>query len=365
MSAKPFRPRFEVPAGCTAVLLYCRPGFENECAGEICAVAGGHGVDGYARTKPDTGYVLFTPHETERLPELATVLHIRDLIYARQFLFVAPMVGGLPVDDRATPLAQAILALGRAFSALWLETADTNEAKELATFLKKFEKPLVAALQSQGVKTAAPGAPRLHLFFLSSAAAYAGISDPYRSAPWPLGIPRLRSPRGAPSRSTQKLAEAFIVFDLERLLRAGQTAVDLGAAPGGWSFQFAQREIHVTAIDNGNMDPALMATGLVEHIKADGFHWRPKRGGGVDWLVCDMVEKPARIAQLMADWVAQGRAQHAIFNLKLPMKKRREEVERCFDLIDARLEQAGRRYEIKARQLYHDREEITVYLRPL
>jgi 23S rRNA (cytidine2498-2'-O)-methyltransferase len=358
----------ELPTACNAVLLYCRAGFENECAGEFCAVAAGHGVDGYARTKPDTGYVLFTPHASEHLAALAEALHIRDLIFARQFVFVAPLIADLPVDDRATPLAAAIVPLGHEFSDLWLETADTNEAKELSSFLKKFQKPLFYALQNSGV--AATGshdnqfAPRLHVFFLSSAAAYVGVSNPSRASPWPLGIPRLRSPRGAPSRSTQKLAEAFIVFDLERRLRAGQTAVDLGAAPGGWSFQFAQREIHVTAIDNGNIDPALMATGLVEHIKADGFHWRPKRGG-VDWLVCDMVEKPVRIAQLMADWVAEGRTQHAIFNLKLPMKKRREEVERCFDLIDARLEQAGRRYELKARQLYHDREEITVYLRPL
>ena len=199
---------------------------------------------------------------------------------------------------------------------------------------------------------------------MNSAAAYVGLSYPGDSAPWPMGIPRLRTPRGAPSRSTQKLAEAFIVFDLERKLRAGQTAVDLGAAPGGWSFQFAQREIHVTAIDNGKMDPALMARGMVEHIRADGFHWRPKRGCA-DWLVCDMIEKPQRIAQLMADWLAEGKAQNAIFNLKLPMKKKREEVDRCFDLINARFERAGRRYELKARQLYHDREEITVYLRAL
>ena len=50
------------------------------------------------------------------------------------------------------------------------------------------------------------------------------------------------------------------------------------------------------------MDKALMAGGMVEHIRADGFHFRPQRT--VDWLVCDMVEQPARIATLVGDWAA-------------------------------------------------------------
>ena len=73
-----------------------------------------------------------------------------------------------------------------------------------------------------------------------------------------------------------------------------------------------------------------------------------------------MVEKPSRIAALMADWLADGHASRAIFNLKLPMKKRWDETVLCLDLFR---EQAGELKALRARQLYHDREEITVFAR--
>ena len=71
-----------------------------------------------------------------------------------------------------------------------------------------------------------------------------------------------------------------------------------------------------------------------------------------------MIEKPARIANLMADWLGNGYAQRAIFNHKLPMKKRREEVIACKALVEARLTDTN--FLWRARQLYHDREEVTV-----
>ena len=44
------------------------------------------------------------------------------------------------------------------------------------------------------------------------------------------------------------------------------------------------------------------------------------------------------------------------------MKKRRDEVIRCITLIDKRFRQAGKTPELRMKQLYHDREEITCYL---
>jgi 23S rRNA (cytidine2498-2'-O)-methyltransferase len=74
-----------------------------------------------------------------------------------------------------------------------------------------------------------------------------------------------------------------------------------------------------------------------------------------------MVEQPRRVAELVARWLAQRWCRYAIFNLKLPMKKRYEETRACLDLIAARLAAAGAAADLRARQLYHDREEITVF----
>jgi 23S rRNA (cytidine2498-2'-O)-methyltransferase len=124
---------------------------------------------------------------------------------------------------------------------------------------------------------------------------------------------------------------------------------------------FSQRSLHVTAVDNGPMDAALLASGLVEHLRADGFRYRPPKP--VDWLVCDMVEQPRRVAELVAQWLGEGWCRHAVFNLKLPMKKRYDEVQLCLGIVRDALTGAGRRVDLRAKQLYHDREEITVFAR--
>jgi 23S rRNA (cytidine2498-2'-O)-methyltransferase len=80
-------------------------------------------------------------------------------------------------------------------------------------------------------------------------------------------------------------------------------------------------------------------------------------------MVCDMVEQPARIAALVAMWFREGWTERCIFNLKLPMKKRLEEVNKCRAVIETALQLTGREYEIKIKQLYHDREEVTGFCR--
>jgi 23S rRNA (cytidine2498-2'-O)-methyltransferase len=50
----------------------------------------------------------------------------------------------------------------------------------------------------------------------------------------------------------------------------------------------------------------------------------------------------------------------SVFNLKLPMKKRWQETQLS---LQAFAEQTQKPVTIRARQLYHDREEITVFAR--
>jgi len=141
------------------------------------------------------------------------------------------------------------------------------------------------------------------------------------------------------------------------LLRAGMRAVDLGAAPGGWTWQLVHRGLRVTAVDNGPLKGGIRDDPLVTHLRADGLTFLPKRA--VDWMVCDIVDRPARIAALVARWIGDGHTRHSIFNLKLPMKKRYDEVERCRAIIDDGLARSRTAHEFSLRQLYHDREEVT------
>lgn len=345
----------------TSLILYCRAGFEGECAAEIQERAAERGITGFSRAARESGFVEFVPHREGEAELLAARLPFGELIFARQ-MFAARLIERLPPDDRVAPLVGALD--GGFVSAIFVETADTNEAKELLAFCRKFQKPFEAALRRQGLLVEDDRHPRLHLFFLDSATAFLGLADRRNSSPWFMGIPRLRFPKGAPSRSALKLEEAFLFFLGEarpRRLRPGMRAVDLGAAPGGWSALLVANSVRVVAVDNGPIDAGLMESGLVEHRREDGFRYRPPKP--VDWMVCDMVEQPARIAALVAEWVAKGWCRECIFNLKLPMKKRYAEVQRCAGIIRERLEAEGMEHLLAFKQLYHDREEVTGYLR--
>ncbi|MBW1809618.1 MAG: 23S rRNA (cytidine(2498)-2'-O)-methyltransferase RlmM [Deltaproteobacteria bacterium] len=354
----------------SCLVLYCRGGFEKECAADIQSKASSLGVDGFCKAKPGSAYVVFQPNDAQAADRLVTEISFRELIFARQ-IFVSPgLVDKMSADDRIGPLLEALESTCPAkFFEVFLETADNDKAKELLAFCKKFSRPFNRALRQSGRLTEDTEATktRLHVLFLSATAAYPGVSQADNSSPWFMGIPRLKLSREAPSRSALKLEEALHVFltaeERNERLRSGMKAVDLGASPGGWSWQLARRNLLVTAVDNGPMDRKLMSSGLVEHIRNDGFSFRPEHP--VDWLVCDMVEKPGRIAKLVAGWTADGVCSEAIFNLKLPMKKRFTECQRCVEIISRQLSRAGIRFRLALKQLYHDREEVTAHLRRL
>lgn len=344
------------------LLLYCRPGFEKECAAEIQTRSEALGGYGYCRTCEGSGYVLFDVYQGgERL----TGLRLADLVFARQLVRRASELSGLDPDDRLSGLATALQRQAWRFGEIRLEYPDTNAGKVLSPLARSLQHLLASRLtREHGHRPGSEGLPALHVFFHASTAAVLGLSGCGDRSPWLNGVPRLKMPRAAPSRSTLKLEEALLTLlsaqERERHLQPGMTAVDLGAAPGGWSWQMTRRSIRVTAVDNGAMASRLMDTGLVEHVRADGFRYRPPRP--VDWLLCDMVEQPRRIAVLVAEWLALGACRRAVFNLKLPMKRRFEEVQLCRERIVARLNAAGVAHRLRLRQLYHDREEVTGYL---
>jgi 23S rRNA (cytidine2498-2'-O)-methyltransferase len=348
------------------LILYCRPGFEPECAAEINDLATQAGVPGYSKTSRGDGYVVYVCHAADGASLIMKLLVFSQLIFVRQWFASPGLIEGLPASDRITPLLEQMRGFPQC-GELMIETADTNEAKELAGFCRKFTSPCAQQLRKAGILSAkrTEKLPRLHLFFLSSERVYLGVSYPGNHARDEMGIPRLKFPAAAPSRSTLKLDEAFLHFltetQRERLLEPGMRSVDLGAAPGGWTWQLVKRHLQVVAVDNGPMAESLMDSGLVTHVREDGFRFQPQRS--VQWMVCDMADQPSKVAKHMALWLQQGWSERIIFNLKLPMKKRYLAVCECQDLIRELLGQAGVTYQLDLKQLYHDREEVTGYLR--
>ena len=343
------------------LVLLCRPGFEKECAGEIMEYANQHLFPAYIQTDEQSGIVLLVSSSEQSTDELITAIDFQQLIFTRQWFASSKNILTLPETDRLTEIIDSIIPFGKNFYGVELDYADTNEGKSLNKFCKQFRPHLVNALKKNHLLSA-HARWRLHLLFTDSLHVTIGIAAIDNSAADAMGIIRLKMPGKAPSRSTLKMEEAIHWFlpkeQRATLIKNGMTVVDLGAAPGGWTWQFVQRECHVTAIDNGPMDDDLMKTGMVEHLKTDAFTYAPDKK--VDWLVCDMAERPLHVSRLIARWFSNNHCRNAIFNLKLPMKKRLASVHECIALLEQQLTKENIEYSIQARQLYHDREEITV-----
>ena len=167
----------------------------------------------------------------------------------------------------------------------------------------------------------------------------------------PGGRHRVHVPKHAPSRSAMKLVEALQWLD--RTPERGELCVDLGAAPGGWSWVLLEHGAFVLAVDPGGLDPSLRSRRGLTHLRLDAFRFEPEET--VDWLLCDMAWRPLEAAALMAKWARRGWARMLVANIKLPMKKKAEYLLRVVEILES-----GGWKNIRTRQLYHDREEITL-----
>ncbi len=344
------------------ITLLCRQGFEAETAAEIQDVATEAGCFGYCKTQPEQGWVAFIADDL-MLKQMIQDYPFKRLIFARQW-FISTDIIELDDADRVSGVMDNLDGIPLC-GEVELVHADTNEGKELSRLCKKLTAPLAATLRKANKLTAKRNnkLPRLMLMFIDGKRVVVGYHIPNNAAPWADGILHLKSPKDAPSRSTLKLEEAWHWFipkkEWDTRLASGMTAVDLGAAPGGWTWQLVQRHMMVDAVDNGPMKGDLMESGQVTHLMEDGFKYSPSKKK--HWMVCDMAESPMKVADRMADWFVRDWCSEAVFNLKLPMKKRYQEVQSCLQKMRERFEQAEIDVELTAKHLYHDREEITVH----
>lgn len=170
------------------------------------------------------------------------------------------------------------------------------------------------------------------------------------------GPRRMADDDAAPSRSYLKVEEAYRVLGREPV--AGETVVDLGAAPGGWSYSAAKRGAKVYAIDNGPLKGGALGHPQIEHLMEDAFRYSPPGGQAVDWLFCDMVEEPHHVLRnIVEPWLARGMCRHFVINLKFG---RVDAVGLLRELRSGSSPFVAHAENVRIRHLYHDREEFTV-----
>ncbi len=135
------------------------------------------------------------------------------------------------------------------------------------------------------------------------------------TSPFPNGEARLVEDRdGPPSRAYLKLYEAFV--RLRRWPAAGETCLDLGASPGGWTWVLAHTGASVTAVDKAP---------LADHVaRLPNVHWRegsafaldPRDLPPVDWWCSDIICYPRRLLGLVERWIDAGTVGNLIATIK-------------------------------------------------
>lgn len=187
-------------------------------------------------------------------------------------------------------------------------------------------------------------------------ALYAGISRPeHNLSSWNGGMIRFRKEDGQISRAKFKLMEAEKEFGIP--FGSFRKAVDIGASPGGWTSFLLERGVHVTAID-----PALMHESLRKH---PNLRILRKNAGEVkfsdnefDLLVCDMSWSPKLMAKLVTGLLhGLTPGGTAVVTVKLMHKKPMALIKEVIAMFESQRMQVQR-----AKQLFHNRDEITLYM---
>ena len=324
-------------------LFTVKPGFEKRAIAE-CAEYG------YSQISSDNGFVVALD---------GNVLSGSDLCFTSWHLQNCERLnleeGGGRVGIAVQWYCDAIrtLRVENTWPCMWMHFTENGFLPDMSKAAKMgdlFKKRVSRVARLMTTEFPQPGVA-CDGFFVIETAQYLYVS---RKAIF-YGQKRMKNDPEAPSRSYLKIEEAFSVFSCMPM--AGDTVVDLGAAPGGWSFAASKRGASVQAIDNGPLKKGAAASPYIQHIKADAFKWFPPHQ--VDWLFCDMVEEPSCVLTLINKWLSRRMCRYAIINLKCGHTSPHD----ILRLVKGPDGIASFVQSCVCRHLYHDRNEFTVMVK--
>jgi len=174
---------------------------------------------------------------------------------------------------------------------------------------------------------------------------------------WAGGARRFMQEEEQVSRAEFKLLEAAELFELSFPARG--VALDLGASPGGWTRVLRNHGLDVIAVDPGDLDRRIASDPAVRHVRQTAQAYLPKTDQQFDVILNDMRMDAQVSARIMVSAARNLEAGGwALLTLKLPKKGIERVAASALDVLRRRYTVIG------ARQLFHNRSEITVALRP-
>ena len=134
--------------------------------------------------------------------------------------------------------------------------------------------------------------------------------------PIPLGqLEFIENKNIPPNRAYLKLWETFTL--LRQFPTAGQTCIDVGASPGGWSWVLGECGAQVIAIDKAPLAPHIASHPNIQFQQGSAFALDPKDFDPIDWFCSDIICYPKRLVSLIERWLDSGKVRHMICTIKL------------------------------------------------
>lgn len=188
--------------------------------------------------------------------------------------------------------------------------------------------------------------------------AYLGISRlQHNVSDWTGGVLFYSKAEGVICRAEFKIEEAFKVFGID--VQEGMTALDLGAAPGGWTHFLSEKGIFVDAVDPANLADAVVKQKNVNHYKmlAQEFaeKYNEKR---YDLIVNDMKMDTNESIDILCEMSKQLKPDGCcLITLKLPKSNIQKRINVAKQVLLRYFES------VRIRQLYFNRSEVTAYVK--
>ncbi|MCW3473531.1 SAM-dependent methyltransferase [Limobrevibacterium gyesilva] len=155
-------------------------------------------------------------------------------------------------------------------------------------------------------------APSSHLGAWTLLAPNLMLASPTKTSPFVNGECRFEEDRiGPPSRAYLKLWEACTRIGVWP--KPGDTCLDLGAAPGGWTWAIAKLGASVIAVDKADLDPRVVAMPRVTLRSESAFGLQPEP---VHWLFSDVIAYPDRLLALVRRWIDADAARRIVCTIK-------------------------------------------------
>ncbi len=173
------------------------------------------------------------------------------------------------------------------------------------------------------------------------------LASPACSSPYPNGAYIFEENKTeAPSRAYLKLWE--ILMRLQKFPKAGETCIDMGSCPGGWTWVLQTLGAQVISVDKAPLAPHIAALQNIRYVQQSAFALEPADIGPIDWFFSDIICYPEKALRLVEKWKKSGLVKNMVSTIKFQGQTDHEIVQKFMEISGS-----------SVIHLYNNKHEIT------